>query len=172
MTSFEKLGAISKKDCEYLDHLSLLFNGAAQGTEKKKIEDAFIIQLISFPHDNELSNPDLDDNVVYILNYLATTLSDLSCVKKQGIEERYHKISNLDSIQAEFYPAFFQNAVCSAVKHCGLSLRCFCYYFQFPHAYWLPMSIFVVMLPFHETSMQKMGERMLGTAIRHEFLLD
>ena len=105
----KSLELFPKKDCEYLNHLSLLFNGAAQGTEKKKIEDAFIIQLISFPHDNELSNPDLDDNVVYILNYLATTLSDLSCVKKQGIEERYHR-KNIElgfDFQTKFYPAFF-----------------------------------------------------------------
>ena len=166
VTSFEKLGAISKKDCEYLDHLSLLFNGAAQGMEKKKIEDAFIIQLISFPHDNELSNPDLDDNVVYILNYLATTLSDLSCVKKQGIEERYHKkyrtwIRFKQNFTLRSFKMRFALRLSIAVCPCAA----FAYYFQFPHAYWLPMSIFVVMLPFHETSMQKMGERMLGTAI-------
>ena len=161
---FEKSsGTLCEKDQKYLNQLSLLFQDAVQSIGRE-INEPLIAQLIAFPHEHELSNPTLDDNMVYVLNYLATALSDLPQYQLHAKKWNY-KHRTWIRVKQNFHLQSFKMRFALRLSIVVCPCAAFAYYFQFPHSYWLPMSIFVVMLPFHENSMKKMWERMLGTVI-------
>lgn len=155
---------------KYLRNLRTLLSDLVSNLKNNKSKSC-VKDLIDFLSHNELDNNDLNLNMIYILNYLISTIENVSkentlhtreTSKEWKIPKESRTLGRLnyhfrwDSFKLRFALRLSVMVTLSFVLTDV---------FHIPKGYWLPMTIYIMILPFYEDSTKKIAARFKGTFI-------
>ncbi len=155
---------LTEEDKEYLVHLAGLFRRAGEEINKQ-VSSELLTELITFSSEHELSDAEWDYSFIYIINYFTTALSDLNTLKMHPSRKFRYKTRIFSRLRENFTlrSSKMRFALRLSISVCPCLV--FAYVTTLPHAYWLPLSVFVLTMPYYENSLQKSFDRIIGTLL-------
>lgn len=158
------------KNINYLRNLRTLLNDFILNLKNNKSKDC-IEDLINFLSDNELDNKELNLNMIYILNYLISTVENVSnenthhkkeTSKEWKIPKESRPLGRLnDHLRWDSFKLRFALRL-SVIMSLSFVITDI---LDIPKGYWLSMNIYIMILPFYEDSTKKIAARFKGTFI-------
>lgn len=133
--------------------------------------DEFVKNLIEFTSKYNIDNKAINNHLIYIINLLASILDYFSedFVNKSNLIHKDWKIPDKSKPLGRLIAHFSLNSFklrfslrLSIIVSLGFAIEKF---FNLPKGYWLPLNIFVLIIPFYEDSLKKVVSRLKGTMI-------
>ncbi|MGL5415382.1 MAG: FUSC family protein [Clostridium sp.] len=165
---------VHKRDCllnknkKYFNDISVLFSKMNSSLSAQDYNTAITL-IDNFLQSNNFSNKDVNSYFLFLLNYTKSILSHFKKKKK----ERKNPLEKLNPFFIDFkkinhFRLSLNNFKVRFSIRMGLLLGfsfAFVKVFHFNKSYWIPMTIFLLAMPFYEDSKVKSVQRFKGTVV-------
>lgn len=122
--------------------------------------------ITEFLKENSLNDKNINNYIIFILNYLISSMENIKTYKRNFIKKFFDFRSSKEYF-SKYRLSLNEFKIRFAIRLTLLLTTAFTFIkiFYIPKGYWIPMTIFLLTLPFYEDSKIRIKERFIGTVI-------